>query len=429
MHYRCCLPLIVVMALLGCRSEDEGKTVLKFAHSVTSGSTKAIYDAVVDEFEALHPDVKIKQVVMDGPTYEKQGLQSMLQGGDPPDVFFEWAGQRLASKVRDGYVADLTEVLNRDNWRAAFHKNSWNATRIDGRDYMIPNAIMVTVIHWYNTKILAEHGLAEPKTYEELVDVMAKLKADGRTPILFGNRELWPMGNWGAHLIQRVAGHQLYDDVLSLKPATTFTHPGFVQGLKLVQDWAERGLIPDSAMALSEIDAQLSFFNGRCTFYAMGNWLVSIAQTDAPPDFEYKGIKLPPLTDGRGDQTSIMALNTGYVISRSTRHFDLAVSFLKHMMSEDVQRRMVAAGVITTIKSAFDTQISDPHLRQAWEAWASAKTIVAPPDTGYRLDVANHLYDAIALVADGKAGPAEALERTEKQVAPWRQAAGEKGQP
>jgi len=419
------LPLIVMtgMSLIGCRRGEEPKVVLKFAHSVTAGASKPVYDAAVVEFEAKHPGVRVKQVVLDGMTYEKQGLQSMLQGGDPPDVFFEWAGHRVLRKVRDGYAADLTEALNKDGWRSAFHENSWSATTVDGRNYMIPNTIMVTVIHWYNTAIFRRHRLEVPKTYDELLAVMHRLKAAGETPMIFGNRELWPMGNWGAHLIQRVVGERVYDDVLSLKPGTSFVNPGFVKALELIEVWAKNGFFNRNFLAIADVDAQIGFFHGKAAFYPMGNWVISGAQTDAPPDFEYDGFNLPPLSDGAGDQTSLMALNTGYMVSKSTKHFDLAVEFLRHMMSESVQQRMVEAGAISTIKSAFDPERIDPHLRRCWEAWKNAKTIIAPPDTGYPIDVANRLYDAIALVADGKADAKTALTRAEEQVAPWRRAA------
>ncbi|MBN1347093.1 MAG: carbohydrate ABC transporter substrate-binding protein [Phycisphaerae bacterium] len=425
MRHHSWIPCLVVLGVgvAGCRREAEPKAVLKFAHSVTSGASKPLYDAACAEFEALHPGIKVKQIVLDGSTYEKQGLQSMLQGGDAPDVFFEWAGHRVASKVRDGYAADLTAALDKDGWREEFDENAWHATTVDGRNYMIPNTIMVTVMHWYNPKILAKHDLVVPRTYEGLLETLKKLKAAGETPMLCGNRELWPLGNWGAHLIQRVVGARLYDDVLSLRPGTSFVNPGFVKSLEMIQQWSKLGLFSENVMATSDIDAQLGFINGKGALYAMGNWVISNAKTDAPPGFEYDGFNLPPMKDGQGDQTSIMALNTGYMVSKTTKHFDLAIAFLRHMMSESVQERMVGAGAISTIKSVFDPEKIDPHLRRCWDAWKNAKTILAPPDTGYRIDVANRLYDAIALVADGKADPKTALTKAEEQVAPWRQAA------
>lgn len=415
----------MAVTLVGCRREAEPKVVLKFAHSVTSGASKPIYEAACAEFEALHPGVKIKQIIQEGNIYERQGLQSMLQGGDPPDLFFEWGGHRVLSKVRDGYVADLTEALDKDGWRETFHANAWHETTVDGRNYMIPNAIMVSVMYWYNPKILARHNLPVPKTYEQFIDVMRKLKAAGETPVFCGNRDIWPLGNWGAHIIHRVVGAKLYDDVLGLEPGTSFVNPGFIEALGKIQTWAKEGFFNKGFMAISDPDAQVTFFNGKGVFYPMGNWLISGVQTDAPPDFEYDGFNLPPMADGRGDQTSLMALNTGYMVSKATKHFDLAIAFLRYMTSESVQRRMVDAGAITAVKGLVDPEKIDPHLRRALEAWQRAKITFAPPDTGYRIDVANRLYDAIALVADGKADPKTALTRAEEQVAPWRKAVSE----
>jgi len=418
---------VLLLTSWGCRREPEPRAVLKFAHSVTSGSTKPVYNAAVAEFEAAHPGVKVKQVVQEGHLYERQGLQSMLQGGDPPDVFFEWGGHRVLSKVRDGYVADLTDALDQDGWRETFHENAWHATIVDGRNYVIPNAIMVSVMIWYNPEILAKHGLSAPQSYDALLEAMRKLKAAGETPMFVGNRDVWPLGNFAAHLIHRVVGPKRYDEVLRLQPGTSFVNPDFIKALAYVETWAKEGFFNKGFMAINDPDAQMSFFNGKGGFYAMGNWLISAAQTDAPPNFKYDGFNLPPVAGGKGDQTSLMALNTGYMVSKATKHFDLAVAFLRHMTSESVQRRMVAAGAISAVKGLDDPDQIDAHLRCALEAWKSAKQILAPPDTGYRIDVANRLYDAIALVADGKADPKTALAQAEAQVAPWRKAAASKG--
>jgi ABC-type glycerol-3-phosphate transport system substrate-binding protein len=195
----------------------------------------------------------------------------------------------------------------------------------------------------------------------------------------------------------------------------------------LIQTWAKEGFLNKAFMAITDTDAQISFFNGKGVFYPMGNWLISGAQTDAPPDFQYDGFNLPPIAGGKGDQTSLMALNTGYMVSKTTGHFDLAIGFLKHMMSASVQKRMVEAGVISATRGAVDPALLSPQLRRSLEVWQNAREILAPPDTGYAIDVANRLYDAIALVADGKADPEAALAEAEELVAPWREAAASEG--
>jgi raffinose/stachyose/melibiose transport system substrate-binding protein len=176
-------------------------------------------------------------------------------------------------------------------------------------------------------------------------------------------------------------------------------------------------------MAIADTDAQVAFFNGQGAMHPMGNWLISNADTDAPKDFSYNGFNLPPMKGGKGDQTSVMALNTGYVVSKSTKHFDWVIKFLKHMTSKSVQKRMVEAGTISAVKDIFDPSELSPQSRRAFDAWKNAKEILAPPDTGYSMDVAYRLYDAIAAVADGKADPKTALTQAERQVAAWRKGA------
>src|SRR3546814_1651862 len=48
---------------------------------------------------------------------------------------------------------------------------------------------------YYNKAMFAELGLQVPKTYAEFKDVVEKIKAAGRIPIAFGNRDRWPATN------------------------------------------------------------------------------------------------------------------------------------------------------------------------------------------------------------------------------------------
>jgi len=419
--------VLLLLTAVGCRRAEEPKAVIKFAHAVTSGSGKPILEDAIREFEKNHPGIRIKQMVQNDTEYQKQGLQSLLQGGDPPDVFFEWAGYRVDRKVRDGYAADLTDVLKKDNWKDTFIDNAWNDTKVDGRYYMIPDSIGPSVLYWYNRKIIEKHHLSEPKSYEELIGLLRKLKAAGEVPVYFGNRDVWPMGNWGAHIVHRAIGRQLFDDTLRLKPGTSLAHPEFVRALKMIEQWAKEGFFNPGFMAITDADAMIGFFHGKGVFHPLGSWTVQEARASAPPGFEYGCFNLPPMADGKGDQTTLMVVTVGFMISKTTKHFELAVEFLRHLSSRSVQERRAASGSISPLKGVMRSDITDPHLMRVMEAIGQAKSFLASPDTGYPIDVANRLYDAIALVADGKADAETALKKAEEQVAPWRKAAAEKG--
>ncbi len=75
---------------------------------------------------------------------------------------------------------------------------------VDGKPYMVPTSLDVTNTIWYNKTMFAENNLTPPKTWDEFVAVIKALAAAGETPIIDGNNEFWPLGNWASHIAAKV---------------------------------------------------------------------------------------------------------------------------------------------------------------------------------------------------------------------------------
>ena len=100
---------------------------LTIAHGMTGGADKDAFDKIVADFEATNPNIKITQIVQDDDLYEDTGLITLLKSNDPPDIFFEFGGERVASNAANGFAADLTEALAQDGWKDTFIDAAWSA--------------------------------------------------------------------------------------------------------------------------------------------------------------------------------------------------------------------------------------------------------------------------------------------------------------
>lgn len=65
--------------------------------------------------------------------------------------------------------------------------------------------------------------------------------------------------------------------------------------------------------------------------------------------------------------------------------------------------------------------VDEPVVAKMIQSLDDAGSIVAPPDTGYNLEMAFALYEAIARVFEGAATPADALAEAEAKIAHLRQ--------
>ena len=66
------------------------------------------------------------------------GLLNLLNGGEAPDIYFEWAGARLQSRYDEGFVADITEAVNGE-LGSYFDEGAFNGMVIDDKNVMVPD--------------------------------------------------------------------------------------------------------------------------------------------------------------------------------------------------------------------------------------------------------------------------------------------------
>jgi len=417
--------VIILLALPACGGQKEGDSaqgrsqiVLQFAHSTTGDPEKAELDRTVAEFEALHPNIEIKQTVIETNVYETIGLKSLFSGGTPPDMYFQWGKHLVGEYQEAGYAADLTDALEEDNWKDRFDPTAWLSATYEGRIYLVPTSIDLSSIIWYNETIFEQNRLEPPGKWSEFIDICETLKDNGVVPICFGNKDLWPVANWAAHLISRVAGEQLYDDVLSMKPGTKFANDAFVKGLGMIEQMAAAGYFNEGLNGMSDMEAIMLFFQGRAAMHPIGGWIINHAKKAAPEGFEYDAFKMPAVEGGAGDQTSILRLSSGYMVYRDTKHFGEAVAFLRYLTSPEVAKRFVSrCGTFTSLRDAITEETAEPHLLSLVAMYRSANAVVTGPDVGYDRAKMLPFMDAVSLVIGGQENAREALEQCDRAVA------------
>ena len=92
---------------------------------------------------------------------------------------------------------------------------------------------------------------------------------------------------------------------------------------------------------------------------------------------------------------------------------DLFMALLESQ--KNVDAFIKAEAVPLALVAAKNTTI-DPRTARLGELLASTTTIVSPPDTGYDVERANALYQAISSVLGGQASPADAVKTLADQT-------------
>jgi raffinose/stachyose/melibiose transport system substrate-binding protein len=376
------------------------------------------FRAALAQFERAHPGVRVETVEMDDDVYQKMGLVTLFVGGTPPDIYFQWGGYQVRKWAAAGYALDLSDEFS-PSQRARYLPFCWaSCAGDDGRTYLWPESASITTVLWYRVSLFRRLGLSVPTTWSQFLGVCARLRAAGVIPVAVGNRELWPGGNFAAWLAAQQAGVERYNGVLALAPGTRLDDPPFLAALERLAELAALGDLNRGVSGVSTDEARALLVQGRAGMHPIGDWLVS--EADAADAADLDAFLLPRLPGQQGDDATLLALSTGYMIARGTRFPSEAKALLRHLTSDAVQQAFVRHGHLSPLRTAPPPPGAPRGQRRLLEFMEAAPASALAPDVGFNLEVSDAFLDAVSLVLGGRATPAAALAEAERQVAALR---------
>jgi raffinose/stachyose/melibiose transport system substrate-binding protein len=403
--------LAVASSITGASAQDQ---TLRVAMGSPGETAIAVWDDVKAQYEAAHPGWTVDMNYMDDDLYEQIGLQNLLAGRNPPDIYFEWTGSRMAQRYADGYAADLTAAVTSGPIAGLFDDAVLPAATIDGKVVMVPHTADVTNVLFYNKQILADAGITPPTTWAELLAACDTLNGKGIIPIASGNKDLWAAGNFLSHMASRVVGEDVYAQTLS--GTGKFSTPEWEQAFGYIAELAAHKCVNDSANAITDNEGAELFFQGKAAMHAIGSWLVSWA-VGAAPTLDFDFVNLPAMPEGSaGDQGSVIGVETGYMVNAHSDKIDAAVDFLALLNSDANVQAFIGAELNPIAKSAAASAGMDSRSARLAALLSSAPATVFPPDTGYDQKMAYALYGAEAAVLGGQMSPADALADLDAQL-------------
>jgi raffinose/stachyose/melibiose transport system substrate-binding protein len=385
------------------------QTEIRITHPMSSGTNKEAFDKIVAGFEAANPGVTVKQIVFDDDIYSDTGLITQLQSNEVPDIYFQWAGYPVQRDVEAGYAADLTAAMA-DGWQVTFIDSAFSAgsgTTVDGKIYMVPISLDVTNTIWFNKTIFAENGISPPATWDEFLAAIKTLAAAGETPIVTGNNELWPLGNWASHVAGRTVAPADFD--AAFRQEKTFADAGFIKPLELMQGLHEAGAFNKDMQGLGADPAMAAFFQEAAAMHPIGSWLVGSEGDLAVEGFEYSQFDTPVIDPSHPAPHSVIGTMTGFIQHTKAAHPAEATTFLKYFTSPEAAVIWSESGAISPVKGVAELADMDEQMKAMATMLASADAMVPPPDTAYPVPVAEAYYQAAAYAASGEKSAQDAL--------------------
>jgi raffinose/stachyose/melibiose transport system substrate-binding protein len=227
-------------------------------------------DKIIPAFQAKHPDITV-EFTPTAPAEYNAALNARLEGGTAGDIITCRPFDASLELFNKGHLAPLNDLSSMANF-SDVAKSAW--TTDDGATtFCVP---MASVIHGfiYNKDIFKEVGVEPPKTEEEFLAVLEKIKANGTyTPLVLGTNDQWEaatMGfqNIGPNYWKGEEGRKALID-----GSQKLTDKPYVDTLAALAKWAP--YMGDGYQAQKYPDSQNLFGLGKGAIYAAGSWDIS----------------------------------------------------------------------------------------------------------------------------------------------------------
>lgn len=407
---------LVLLALsIGAVTAQE-PVVIDWWHINTVEAQAEYWQSLADAYTAENPHVTFNITILENADF-KSRLVTVMQAGDPPDLFQSWGGGVLWEFADNGLVRNIAPELEGE-WKDSFSAQS--ALELYGQNgeyYGVPwtwGAIGV----FYNKPLFEQAGLDPenpPQTWDEFLAAVQTLKDAGITPIALGEQEKWPGHFWWVYLAVRLGGEEAF--LRAYNREGSFTDEPFVQAGERLQQLIDLDPFPEGFLALNYPGQAAVMGNGEAAMELMGQWAPAV-QADSSESGEGIGDDLgwfpfPMVEGGAGNPNDVLGGGDGFAVGANAP--DEAVDFLRFLTSEESQRG--ASFFITPVVSGVeDVYEDDPITSAIVEARNNAPYFQLYYDQFLPPAVGGAVVDAVETLFAGAGTPQSAAEMIEESA-------------
>ncbi len=346
-------------------SEGEPVTIEWWHIQSDPGPHQDAWQQMADDYMAQHPNVTINITILENEAF-KQRLTTVMQSGDPPDLFQSWGGGTMNTYADAGLLRDITADLEGE-WGDSFGSGALGVYSHQGKYYGVPWD-MGMVGFWYNTDLFAQAGIdAPPETWEEFLEDVQTLKDAGITPIALGEQEQWPGHFYWTYLAARIGGQEAFNAAASREGA--FTDPTFIQAGEELLRLIALEPFQEGFMGATHNDSEAIIGDGEAAMLLMGQWAPEVMRVNSSSG---EGIgdalgyfSFPAVEGGAGARTDAMGGGNGIAVGVNAP--DEAVDFLRYLTSLDNQIVLTEMGAIIPVVEGAQEHIEDPNMVKVFE--------------------------------------------------------------
>jgi multiple sugar transport system substrate-binding protein len=412
---RCGLLVAARAALWGCQdaARAPGRIDLVFAHARILGPRDPVPE-LLRAFEASHPGVRVRSEVLPWNADEQHQFYVVnLEGGRAGFDVIMMDVIWVPEFARAGWLLDLTARVSPAE-REAFFPSTIAAATQGGRFWGLPWNMNVGLLY-YRRDLLERHGLAPPRTWEEMAAQIRRIRAAEPPPL---DGYLWQGKQYEGLVVNTLEG--LWGDGTDLLGPgdAVFPDPARAEEvLAFMRSLVTTGLSPAWVTAADEELGRRAFGDGRAIFYRGWPYALDLFEL---PDSRVRGrvgiAPLPRHPHGTDSPGSTGGSHLG--VYRHTRHPEAAIALARFLTSEDAQRRIAASAALWPTRMRL---YADPDLVARQPAMPAIFALALAgrprPVTPYYLMLSTSLQPELSAALVGVKTPAQSVRDARQRLA------------
>ena len=259
----CASVIAASLPLCAARAADTAEVL----HWWTSGGESAAVKVFAERFDAAG-GVWVDTAIAGGDNARAAGINRIV-GGKPPTAMQFNTGKQFDELVANGLLNDMQAVADAGGWRKVLPPAIADAATRDGKFYAVPVNIHGINWLWYNKPLFARLGIAEPKTWSDVIAAGEKLKAAGLIGLAQGGQP-WQERTMFTAVVVGEGGTDLYYRVFRDRDPAAIKSPEF----RAVAETFRKlhGLVDPGSPGRNWNDATALVITGKAGMQVMGDW-------------------------------------------------------------------------------------------------------------------------------------------------------------
>ncbi|NOU96736.1 extracellular solute-binding protein [Paenibacillus sp. LMG 31456] len=297
---------------------------------------------IVNDYQSKNPNIKIE---LDSLNTDQQKLKLKTQAAskEVPDITIVNPSAQMKPFVDAGLFAPLNDMVAQNGLKDTFQSGILDWYTFNNNLYALPDGNNIAVVY-YNKELFKQAGVEVPKTFEEMVDTVKKLKDKGIQPMAIGEKDSWTGSFLFMNVLLRTnSGPGFLKDVVDGKK--TFQDPVFTDAVTSFQNLIQAGAFQEGATSFDYNAGENLFKTGKAAMYFMGSWATGGIETSSVNG--KVGVFKFPTVNGKGNPDEFMlAPGSGFAISANSKHLKETKEFLNYFMLNFPKEAFAVKGAV-----------------------------------------------------------------------------------